>query len=66
VSRVIDGATPMRAWREYLELDQIEVAERLGIVQSSYAQWEASNNLRIIDKERIAATLGITFAQLDF
>lgn len=56
----------MRAWREYLELGLIEVAERLGIVQSSYAQWEASNNLRRVDKERIAATLGITFAQLDF
>ena len=31
VSATVDGATPVRAWREYLRLTQAEVAERLGI-----------------------------------
>ena len=66
VSRTVDGASPARAWREYLGLTQAEIAGRLGIAQSSYAKQEASNNLRKVSREKIAVALGITSAQLDF
>lgn len=41
VSRIVDGATPIRAWREHLNLTQDEVARRLGISQSAFAQQES-------------------------
>lgn len=66
VSATVDGATPVRAWREYLKLTQAEVAERLGIAQPSYAKQEASEALRRSSIEKIAAALGITVEQLDF
>ena len=66
VSLVVDGATPARAWREYLKLTQAEIAQRLGITQPSYAKQEASNGLRPVTIKKIAAALGITVAQLDF
>jgi len=66
VSATVDGATPVRAWREHLRLTQAEVAERLGIAQSSYAKQEASETLRRSSIEKIATALGITFEQLDF
>lgn len=66
VSRTVDGATPVRAWREHLGLTQAEVAGRLGIAQPSYAKQEASANLRKSSREKIAAALGITAEQLDF
>jgi predicted transcriptional regulator len=31
VRTTVDGATPMRAWREYVELTQDEVARRLAV-----------------------------------
>lgn len=66
ISSTIDGATPVRAWREHLGLTQTELATRLGISQSAYAQQESSKRLRKSSLERIAAALGITPAQLDF
>ncbi len=66
ISRVVDGATPVRAWREHLGLTQADVANRLGIAQPSYAKQEASNALRKASRNKIAAALGINSAQLDF
>ena len=66
VSATVDGATPVRAWREYLKLTQAEVAERLGIAQPSYAKQEASDALRRSTIEKIAGALGITVEQLNF
>ena len=66
VSRTVDGATPSRAWREHLGLTQTEVAARMGISQSAYAQQEGSERLRKASREKIAAALGIAAAQLDF
>uniref|UniRef100_UPI0037C56D48 transcriptional regulator n=1 Tax=Pusillimonas sp. TaxID=3040095 RepID=UPI0037C56D48 len=31
ISRVVDGSTPARAWREHLQLTQADMAARLGI-----------------------------------
>lgn len=66
ISRSVDGATPVRAWREHLGLTQADVAERLGISQSAYAQQESSSRLRKASREKIAGALGIEAAQLDF
>ncbi|MCD9124004.1 helix-turn-helix transcriptional regulator [Cupriavidus sp. UGS-1] len=66
VGRVlIDEVNPARAWREYLDLTQTEVAKRMGVSQSAYAQHEASSRLRKATREKIAAALGITPTQLD-
>lgn len=66
VSATVDGASPVRAWREHLKLTQADVAGRLGISQPSYAKQEVSENLRPATINKIAAALGITPAQLDF
>jgi DNA-binding XRE family transcriptional regulator len=65
VAAMVDGATPVRAWREYLRLTQAEVAARLGIALSSYAKEEASDVPTRSTIEKIAVALGITFEQLD-
>lgn len=66
VSRTVDGATPIRAWREHLGITQAEMAARLGISQPAYAQQEGSERLRKSSRDKIAAALGITGEQLDF
>jgi len=66
ISRTVDGATPIRAWREYLGFTQADLAQRLGISQSAYAQQENSTRLRKDTRERIAKVLDITGEQLDF
>lgn len=66
VGATLHGATPIRAWREHLQLTQSEVALRLDISQPSYAKQEASDNLRPASIKKIAAALGITTAQLNF
>lgn len=57
--------TIIRAWREHLGITQEELATRLGISQSAYAQQEANANNRKATREKIAAALGITPEQLD-
>ena len=42
VSRMVDGATPIRAWREHLNLTQEEVAKRMGISQPAFASKKQS------------------------
>lgn len=66
ISRTVDGASPLRAWRESLGLTQAQVAERLHISQSAYAQQENSDRLGKTSREKVAATLGIAPTQLDF
>jgi len=65
VDKVINkDMTPVRAWREHLGLTQTEVARRLGISQSAYAQQEAKEPVRKATRERIAEALGIVPDQL--
>lgn len=66
IQRTVEGATPARAWREHLGLTQADVAARIGISQSAYAQQERSERLRKSTREKIAAALGIQPQQLDF
>jgi DNA-binding transcriptional regulator YiaG len=65
VNKVINkDMTPIRAWREHLGLTQTEVARRLGITQSAYAQQEAKEPVRKATREKIAQALGIAPEQL--
>ena len=65
VRKVInEDMTPIRAWREHLSLTQTEVARRLGISQSAYAQQEAKEPVRKATREKIAQALGIAAEQL--
>jgi predicted DNA-binding protein (UPF0251 family) len=65
VSRIVDGATPIRAWREYLSLTQDEVAKRMGISQPAFAQQETVATPRKATREKIAAAFGINADQLE-
>ena len=65
VSRIVDGATPVRAWREHFDLTQDEVAKRLGISQPAYAQQENVSKPRKATREKIAAAFGIKADQLE-
>lgn len=67
VSAVVDGATPARAWREYLGLTQSEVARRMVVSQAAYAQMEGPRGKpRKATLRKIAGALGIALEQLDF
>lgn len=67
LSATVDGASPLRAWREHLGVSQADIADRMGISQSAYSQMEASHDrLRKNTRERIAGALGIAADQLDF
>lgn len=62
---VIDGKSRVRAWREYKKLSQKEMAEKLGISQSAYAQMEKpAAKPRLTTLRKIAAAMGIQVAQL--
>ena len=66
VSATVDGASPMKAWREYLGLTQAEVAVRLGVSQAAYSQTEAAARPRKATVARVAAALRLAVEQLDF
>lgn len=57
VSQIVDGATPIRAWREHLNPTQEEVAKRMGISQPAFAQQETVAKPRKATREKIAAAL---------
>ncbi|MFC0267551.1 helix-turn-helix domain-containing protein [Kushneria aurantia] len=61
---VNDGLTLVAAWRKYLKLTQAEVAERIGISQSAYAQQEKSEAPRRDTLKKIALAFGISLEQL--
>jgi DNA-binding XRE family transcriptional regulator len=65
VSRIVDGASPIRAWREHLGLTQEDVAKRMGISQPAYAQQETVAKPRRATREKIAAAFGIGPDQLE-
>jgi ribosome-binding protein aMBF1 (putative translation factor) len=62
---IMQDMTPVRAWREYLGMTQADVAARIGISQSAYAQQEAAPKNRKATREKIAAALGISPEVLD-
>lgn len=58
------GATPTQAWREYLNLTQAEVAEKMGISQAAYSQMETAKKNRKATLQKIAEAMGIDYLQL--
>lgn len=62
---VKEGLSPLAAWRKHLGLSQAQVAERMGITQSAYAQQELAAKPRKTTRERVAAALGVTPDLLD-
>lgn len=65
VAHGVDGKSLVRAWREYKGLTQADVATRLGISQSAYAQMERPDaNLRRVTLAKLAGALGVEIGQL--
>lgn len=62
---VKDDLTIVGAWRKHLGLSQAQVAERIGISQSAYAQQEQAAKPRKATRQKIAAALGIAPSLLD-
>ena len=56
-----------RSWREFLGKTTEEIANRIGISEAEYVQWEALPKLnRRSLREKIAQALGIRHEQLRF
>lgn len=65
VSMVIDGDTPIRAWRKFLKFTQVEAAKKIGITQGAFAQIEKVRNSQESTLRKVAQAFGIEFEQLD-
>ena len=66
ISRIVkEQITPLKAWREHLGHTQADLAAKLNITQSAYAQIEASRRPQKATKRKIADALGISLEQLD-
>ena len=66
VERIFIGnVSPVRAWREYLGLNQAEVADRIGITQSAYSKIELKKALKQHTRAKLAKAMGIFEEQLD-
>ena len=64
-ANVIDGATMIRAWREYFGLTQQELARRAGMSQPALARLEKPGSKpRISTLKKIAVAMDITVQQL--
>ena len=65
-SRVLsEQISPIRAWREYLGLTQAEVAARMEVSQSAFAQMEAPDGKpRMNTLKKVATALRLVSTQL--
>lgn len=64
-SNVVKGNSLLKAWREYLDLTQAEVAMRAGMSQPAYARLEkATAKPRTATLRKLAKTLGLSLEQL--
>ena len=61
---VMEGDTPLKAWRNHKRLTQEDLAGRMSVTRSSYAQMEKSERPRGSTLEKAAAALGIELPQL--
>ena len=61
---VMDGESPLRAWRRHKKLTQEEIARRMGISRPAYTQMEQSENPHFPTLEKAAAALQVDLAQL--
>ncbi len=56
----------LAAWREHLSITQAEVARRMGVTQSAYAQMERSQKPRQSTLSRAAKAMGLSPDQLNW
>lgn len=63
---VLEGLTPIRAWRKHLRLTQAEAARRLNMSQAAFAQIEKAGKNHAETLRKIAAAFGISPAQLEW
>ena len=65
VKKILLGdISPIQAWREYLNLTQAEVAEKMGISQAAYSQMETAKKNRKATLQKIAEAMNIDYLQL--
>lgn len=62
---LIEGLSPIKAWREHLGFTQTEVAERMGISQAAFSQMENAKRISRNTRKKIATALGIESDLLD-
>ena len=62
--RVLEGMSPLTAWRRNKNLTQEQMSERMGVSRPAYAQMEKSGNPRADTLAKAAKALGIEMAQL--
>jgi len=61
----VEGKSLVRAWREYRNMSQEEIAQRMGVTQPAYnVLEETSNIISNASIKRIAAALGVSEIQL--
>lgn len=58
--------SPIEAWRAYFNLSKKDLAQRIGVSQSAYSQYEKTQTLRKSTRLKIATALGISPDLLDF
>jgi|GEM_PF-1454573 len=63
-AHAIDGLSLLAAWRRYLNVSQVQLADKLGVSQPWIAQLEKANDTKISTLKRVADALGIQFEQL--
>lgn len=62
---VMEEKTALRAWREYFDLTQAELAEKAGISQAALSQMESGGHkIQKRTREKLAQALGIASEQL--
>ena len=58
--------TPMRAWRDHLQLSQLQIAERMGITQPAYSQLERRGSPTSSSIEAFATAIGVEPHQINW
>ena len=61
----LEGKSLIKAWREHLGLTQAEVARRMEVSQSAFAQMEKPGAaLRLTTIKKVAGALGVEWEQI--
>ena len=61
---IMEKKTTIQAWREYLNLTQADIAEKMGISQAAYSQMETAKKNRKATLQKIAEAMNIDYLQL--
>ena len=60
----LEDMSSVQAWREYLNLTQADIAEKMGITQAAYSQMETAKKNRKATLQKIADAMNIDYLQL--